>query len=77
MHATVLKKLVAALEWTELADLLPAPGELRIKVAACDACRIDLHVVDGELPDPKVPIIPGREIIGRSTRSGQASRDYA
>ena len=65
MHAMVLKKLVTALEWTELADRKPGPGEVRLKVAACGVCRTDLHVVDGELPDPKLPIIPGHEIIGR------------
>jgi propanol-preferring alcohol dehydrogenase len=65
MHAMVLKKLGAALEWTDLADRQPGPGEIRVKVAACGVCRTDLHVVDGELPDPKVPIIPGHEIVGR------------
>jgi len=61
----VLKKLRTALEWTELADPRPGPGEIRVKVAACGVCRTDLHVVDGELPNPKVPIIPGHEIVGR------------
>src|ERR1700735_4386354 len=61
----VLKKLRTALEWTELADPQPGPGEIRVKVAACGVCRTDLHVVDGELPDPKIPIIPGHEIVGR------------
>ena len=65
MHAMVLKKIGAAPEWTELADPQPGPGEIRVKVAACGVCRTDLHVVDGELPDPKVPIIPGHEIVGR------------
>jgi alcohol dehydrogenase, propanol-preferring len=65
MHAMVLNKLGAALEWTELADRRPGPSEIRVKVAACGVCRTDLHVVDGELPDPKVPIIPGHEIVGR------------
>jgi alcohol dehydrogenase, propanol-preferring len=65
MQAMVLKKLGAALEWTDLADRQPGPGEIRVKVAACGVCRTDLHVVDGELPDPKVPIIPGHEIVGR------------
>ena len=65
MHAMVLKKLGAALEWTELADRKPGPGEIRLRVAACGVCRTDLHVVDGELPDPKLPIIPGHEIVGR------------
>jgi propanol-preferring alcohol dehydrogenase len=65
MHAMVLSKLGAALEWTELPDRSPGPGEIRVKVAACGVCRTDLHVVDGELPDPMLPIIPGHEIVGR------------
>jgi propanol-preferring alcohol dehydrogenase len=65
MHAMVLNKTGAALEWTELPDPQPGPDEIRIKVSACGVCRTDLHVVDGELPDPKVPIIPGHEIVGR------------
>ncbi len=65
MHAMMLKKIGTALEWTELADPQPGPGEIRVKVSACGVCRTDLHVVDGELPDPKVPIIPGHEIVGR------------
>jgi propanol-preferring alcohol dehydrogenase len=65
MKAMVLKKIGAPLEWTELADRQPGVGEIRVKVVACGVCRTDLHVVDGELPDPKVPIIPGHEIVGR------------
>ena len=65
MHAMVLKKSGSALEWTELADRLPGSGEIRVKVGACGVCRTDLHVVDNELPDLKVPIIPGHEIVGR------------
>jgi propanol-preferring alcohol dehydrogenase len=65
MQAMVLKKTGAALEWTDLADRQPGPGEIRVKVSACGVCRTDLHVVDGELPHPQVPIIPGHEIVGR------------
>jgi alcohol dehydrogenase, propanol-preferring len=65
MHAMVLKKLGTALEWTEIADRPPGQGQIRVKVTACGVCRTDLHVVDGELPDPKLPIIPGHEIVGR------------
>jgi propanol-preferring alcohol dehydrogenase len=74
MHAMVLNKVGAALEWTELADREPGPGEVRVKVAACGVCRTDLHVVDGELPDPKVPIIPGHEIVGRIDLVGAGVR---
>jgi len=65
MHAMVLKALGTPLEWTELRDRPPGPNEIRVKVAACGVCRTDLHVVDGELPHPQVPIIPGHEIVGR------------
>ena len=65
MYAMVLKKAGTNLEWTELPERQPGPGEIRVKVLACGVCRTDLHVLDGELPDPKVPIIPGHEIVGR------------
>jgi propanol-preferring alcohol dehydrogenase len=65
MHAMVLKRARSALEWTEIADRKPLSGQIRLRVTACGVCRTDLHVVDGELPDPKLPIIPGHEIVGR------------
>ena len=65
MHAMVLREPGTVLEWTELPDRLPGPGEIRVTVGACGVCRTDLHVVDGELPDAKLPIIPGHEIVGR------------
>ena len=70
MHAMVLTSLRTALEWTEMPDPVPGPGEIRVKVLACGVCRTDLHVVDGELPDPMLPIIPGHEIVGRIDRLG-------
>ena len=65
MQAMVLRAPNGPLEWSELADRTPGPGEIRVRVAACGVCRTDLHVVDGELADPKVPITPGHEIVGR------------
>jgi propanol-preferring alcohol dehydrogenase len=65
MHAMVLNKVGTPLEWTELADRPPGPNQIRVTVSACGVCRTDLHVVDGELPHPVVPIIPGHEIVGR------------
>jgi len=61
----VLNALRTPLVWTELPDRHPGPGEIRVQVLACGVCRTDLHVVDGELPDPHIPIIPGHEIVGR------------
>jgi alcohol dehydrogenase, propanol-preferring len=65
MYAMVLKQPRSALEWTEMADRQPLRGQIRLQVLACGVCRTDLHVVDGELPDPSLPIIPGHEIVGR------------
>ena len=65
MHAMILRRHKTALEWTEFPDRLPGPNEIRVAVAACGVCRTDLHVVDGELPDPRLPIVPGHEIVGR------------
>jgi propanol-preferring alcohol dehydrogenase len=65
MHAMVLKLLKTPLEWTELEDAPPGAGQIRVKVSACGVCRTDLHVVDGELSQPRIPIIPGHEIVGR------------
>ncbi len=65
MHAMVLNEPGGRLEWTELPDREPGPGEIRVKILACGVCRTDLHVLDGELPDIKRPIIPGHEIVGR------------
>jgi alcohol dehydrogenase, propanol-preferring len=65
MNAMMLKRLKTPLEWTEIDEPQPARGEIRVKVSACGVCRTDLHVVDGELSAPQVPIIPGHEIVGR------------
>jgi propanol-preferring alcohol dehydrogenase len=77
MQAMVLKKIGTALEWTDLPDRQPGPGEIRVKLAACGVCRTDLHVVDGELPDPQVPIIPGHEIVGRIDAIGAGVKDLS
>ena len=75
MHAMVLNKLKTPLAWTELPDREPGPNEIRVKMLACGVCRTDLHVVDGDLPDPKLPIVPGHEIVGRIDAIGNAVTD--
>jgi propanol-preferring alcohol dehydrogenase len=65
MKAMVLKKPRTPLIRTELPDRDPGPGQVRVKVLACGVCRTDLHVYDGDLPDPNSPIIPGHEVVGR------------
>lgn len=64
MKAMVLTGIGKPLELQKRPDPEPGPGEIRVRVEACAVCRTDLHVVDGELPDPKVPIVPGHEIVG-------------
>jgi hypothetical protein len=49
----------------------PGPGQVRVRVEACAVCRTDLHVVDGELPDQKTPVIPGHEIVGLVEAAGE------
>ena len=70
MRAMVLKRLHAPLEPDERALPVPGPGQIRLRVQACAVCRTDLHVVDGELPDVSLPIIPGHEIVGRVDACG-------
>ncbi|MDF0543890.1 zinc-dependent alcohol dehydrogenase family protein [Sphingobium sp. H39-3-25] len=71
MQAMVLNELGRPLVWTALPDRSPGPGEIRVKVSACAVCRTDLHVVDGDLPNPVLPIIPGHEIVGRIDAIGE------
>jgi len=61
----IVRRPGAPLEWVELPDPQPGPSEIRVRVMACGVCRTDLHVIDGELPGGKLPIIPGHEIVGR------------
>ncbi|MGC8469287.1 MAG: alcohol dehydrogenase catalytic domain-containing protein, partial [Acetobacteraceae bacterium] len=50
---------------TSLPDPQPGPGQVRVRVGACAVCRTDLHIIDGELPDACLPLVPGHEIVGR------------
>src|SRR5262249_60305664 len=70
MRAMVLERPRSPLVWREQPVPAPATGEILIEVAACGVCRTDLHVVDGELPHPKLAIIPGHEIVGRVAALG-------
>ncbi len=64
MQAMVLHRTGRDLRFEERDIPSPGPGEVRVRVEACAVCRTDLHVVDGELPDQRVPIVPGHEIVG-------------
>jgi propanol-preferring alcohol dehydrogenase len=71
MQAMQLRELGHPLVLSDLPDPVPGPDEVRVRVAACGVCRTDLHVVDGELPDPRLPIVPGHEIVGRVDQVGR------
>jgi alcohol dehydrogenase, propanol-preferring len=70
MKAMVLETPGQPLVCREMPLPVPGPDQLLIKVHACGVCRTDLHVVDGELPEPKLPIIPGHEIVGSIAAKG-------
>lgn len=70
MKAMVLQRPGARLVPVEMPEPEPGPGQVLVQVAACGVCRTDLHVVDGDLTDPKLPIVPGHEIVGRVARLG-------
>src|SRR6476620_7449394 len=66
MYAMVLPEPRRPLEWRLLPDPQPAAGQVRVRVHACGVCRTDLHVVDGELTHPKLPLVPGHQIVGEA-----------
>lgn len=70
MRAMVLEGPSQRLVLRTLSDPEPGPGEVLIKVGACGVCRTDLHVVDGDLTEPSLPLIPGHEIVGRVAALG-------
>ena len=71
MRAMVLREPCRALELEPRPDPEPGAGEVRLRVEACAVCRTDLHVVDGELRVPRLPIVPGHEIVGVVDRVGR------
>src|SRR5712691_2702559 len=73
----VLEQQRAPLQMTDLAEPEPGPGQVLIRVHACGVCRTDLHVVDGELPEPKLPLVPGHEIVGSVAEKGQRVERFA
>jgi alcohol dehydrogenase, propanol-preferring len=71
MRAMVLDKPRQPLQLRDVEKPRPAKGELLVRIATCAVCRTDLHVVDGELPDPKLPLIPGHQIVGYVEEIGE------
>jgi propanol-preferring alcohol dehydrogenase len=71
MRAMVLDKSRQPLQLREVEKPRPAKGQLLVRIATCAVCRTDLHVTDGELPDPKLPLIPGHQIVGHVEEIGE------
>lgn len=71
MKAMVLEKPKSPLRLTDLEEPSPNPGQVLVHVEACAVCRTDLHLIDGELPEPKLPVVPGHEVIGRVVDLGR------
>ena len=70
MKAMILEQPGVPLKLVQRPEPEPGQGQLQVAVSACGVCRTDLHVVDGELTEPKLPIIPGHEIVGSVSALG-------
>jgi alcohol dehydrogenase, propanol-preferring len=76
MHAMVLDSARTPLHPAELPDPAPGSGELLVRVDACGVCRTDLHIVDGELDRPKLPLVPGHMVVGRVVERGEGAQRF-
>jgi propanol-preferring alcohol dehydrogenase len=77
MHAMLLEATGQALRAATLPLAVPQARQVLIAVHACGVCRTDLHLVDGELPDPKLPVIPGHEIVGTVVSCGPGVTEHS
>ena len=76
MRAMVLERAGEPLRLAELADPRPAAGQVLISVSACGVCRTDLHIVDGDLDKPKLPLVPGHQIVGQVVETGEGAKRF-
>lgn len=77
MRAMLMEKPGSPLKYSVLAKPHPSKNEILIKITACGICRTDLHVVDGELKNPKLPVIPGHQIVGSIEEMGTSVTHFA
>ncbi|HEV2046309.1 MAG TPA: zinc-dependent alcohol dehydrogenase family protein [Chthoniobacterales bacterium] len=77
MRAMVLEKTGKPLVLRDVPKPQPEAGQLLVRVNTCAVCRTDLHIVDGELPDPKLPLILGHQIVGRVEQTGEGVKDFS
>jgi propanol-preferring alcohol dehydrogenase len=77
MRAMVLERAGQPLVATDLPDPVPGPGQVLLAVRACGVCRTDLHILDGELSAPKLPLVPGHQIVGEVVGAGEGAERFA
>jgi propanol-preferring alcohol dehydrogenase len=77
MRAMVLERAGEPLRPTDLPRPEPGPGQVLIAVRACGVCRTDLHILDGELAEPKLPLVPGHQIVGTVAGAGEGADRFA
>jgi propanol-preferring alcohol dehydrogenase len=77
MQAMLLERAGEPLKPAEIAVPRPGPGQILIRVATCGVCRTDLHIFDGELAHPKLPLVLGHEIVGHVEALGEGVTDFA
>ncbi len=80
MRAMILRRNApiasSPLEAADVPDPAPGPGEIRVRVSACAICRTDLHVIEGDLPPVRAPLIPGHQVVGRVDRRGDGATRF-
>ena len=77
MRAAILDSIGEPLWAADVRVPEPGVGQVLIRIRACGVCRTDLHVVDGELKDPKLPLVPGHQIVGTVVETGERVERFA
>jgi len=77
MRAMLLEHQREALRPAELAEPRPGLGQILLSIRACGVCRTDLHIVDGDLTEPKLPLVPGHQIVGTVVEAGEGTERFA
>jgi propanol-preferring alcohol dehydrogenase len=77
MRAMVLERQREALAATQIDEPEPGAGQVLLRVHACGVCRTDLHIVDGDLREPKLPLVPGHQIVGTVLSAGEGAERFA
>ncbi len=76
VRAMLLSRQREALEAREVAQPSLSPGQVAVRVLACGVCRTDLHIVDGDLTEPKLPLVPGHQIVGEVAEAGEGAERF-